>query len=70
VRIVDPEYALPAWVMQRQRISDAVWPCTILRDAAAVDFNPKAAADFGQKTMEIKEPLKAGSRSAMAKRYE
>jgi hypothetical protein len=57
VGIVDPEYASPSRIVQRQRVADAVWAVCVGRHAPRHDLHPVAAADLGQKAVEIEEPV-------------
>jgi hypothetical protein len=55
--VVDPEDALTAWPVQRQRISDAMGPRCIRRHPPRDKLDPVPAADLGVKTIKIEQAI-------------
>ena len=55
--IVDPEYASPSWIVQRQRVTDRVRAMCVGRHVPRHDLHLEATADLDQKAVEIEEPV-------------
>ena len=59
MRVVDTEHASAGRVVQRQRVADALRTVRVRRNTPSHDLDPEAAADLGDESVEIDEPVEA-----------